>query len=584
MARRLPRGPHDLKYVGVHVTGADIAADGSSTKPEQIVDVLAGLSVYDCIRMVGRLSVILHLGASRFSPQAQQALIDRAITPVAPELGRRLSALLTHGQIPFFEQQLYHAARLSILHADLREPDDFARGGGFGDFLFCLFGLTDSFADLDDPSDDDAVLSWALRQASMNHNVERLTLWSFYFELFNRIWPELGETRDPEDAFRRYTGLSIHEYLALGFAFSAGFGHQVGDGPPQAEVDPAQWFSSAKVDERQWRSFLGVAGRSVEDLRGALATEVESYGESSYLSLEMEKTPILLGPRGRAYVLNLPALERRATHGIFHILAEGASAEGLDREHYTSPFGAAFQAWAEQCIRRAEEVKADPPQIFADVRYGPKKDRRDTPDIVLRYRRQLVTVEMVSGPLRIKTVTHGDLESFEADLQKLVLKKAGQLARRIGEIDDGLARDIGLDAEGVVRIWPVIVTVASFPILPMIMKTIRKRLKDEGLLQGKRIAPISIITAEELAALEGELLRTETPFVSLLTEWKAHERTGDHSLKNFLVERAAERGEAPPAAEHHREMFAAASSEMFKRLFGHPGPPVSEEGPTRPPC
>jgi hypothetical protein len=173
----LPRRPGDLRHVALHVTGEDIADDGTTTTPEQVIGALRRLSLYDCVRMIGRLEATLYISENRYSPQLHQELIDRLVAPVAPKLAERLAALLKRGQIPFFEQQLYHLARLAVLHADLREPDDFAEGRNAADFLFCAFGVTDSFDDLQHPESDDDVLSWALRQAAMARGRTRRSRW-----------------------------------------------------------------------------------------------------------------------------------------------------------------------------------------------------------------------------------------------------------------------------------------------------------------------------------------------------------------------------------------------------------------------
>jgi hypothetical protein len=562
---RPPRGPHQLRSTALHVTGADIF--GQTISEDEVIGALAGVSVYDCLRLTSRLSIMLNQG-NRYSIELQGRMITDIIEPFSNSLTIKLRKLLTGGQVPFFEQQLYHLGRLAVLHADLRDGDDFGAGAKVGDFMTCLFGITDSFNDLEDPRDDGAVLSWALKQAAMNHNEERLTLWSFYFELFERIWPALSGAPDPEDAFRRYTGLGISEFLAVGFAMNAGFGNVPEGQAPQAEFYPEQWFKSSTVTEDAWRCFLKAAARPTEELRAALQAEVTAVGPSHYLSLEIEKTPIVIGADERVHLINMGALERRATQGIFHILSEGAEQEGKDRELYTAPFGAAFQQWAEACIRRMEEAGAEEPAIFADVPYGTKASRRDTPDAVVRYERQMICAEMVAGALRIQTLTHGDLDAFEKDLEKLILKKARQLDKRIAEIDAGEASSIGLNTDGIGRIWPVIVTAVSFPLWPKIMEEIRHRLKAEGILQGKKIGPISIVSAEELAALEGEVIAEGSTMLMLVSEWKSHAKTGDHALKNFLVERALKRGRPHAAAEHHGEMFKQASESMFAELFG----------------
>lgn len=563
----MARVPPELEWAGIHVTGAELNDSGRPVEESEIVDALKQISVYDCLSVVGQLSASLVLANGRFSRSTQQRFIDYLAVD-SPELRHRLTRCLNRGQIVIFEQQLYHLGRLALLHGDLRPPDAFAQGRLGDHFLLALFGVTDLFDhDLGNGPIKDNVLRLELRQTAMGHDEERLIQWSFYYELFDRIWPSLPKAPDADEAFQRYTQLTINEYLSLGFAFSAGF-QQERDEWPLAHFVPEKWFSSLTLPESSWRSFLGVSAGSVERLREQLLAEEEELGSTTYQSLAIEKRPIIEGPNGQIYLANFAALERRATHGIFHILGEGAESEGLDRETFTSPFGAAFQRWAEGCVDRMEGGRQEP-TIFADERYGSKKEPRDTPDVVLRYERQIVAMEVVAGALQIRTSTHGDLTTFARDLKKLVYKKADQLTKRIADIKDGKTAGIGLTAEGAGRFWPVIVTAAPFPVRSEVMKKIRRDLKDQGLLQDKDIGPISIISAEDLAGLEGYVETSQDSALNVISGWKAHRRTGDHFLKNYLWQQ--QKGSVPTPA-HHAEMFDAATTAMLKFLFGNQTP------------
>lgn len=562
----MARLPPELEWAGIHVTGADLNDSGIPVDESEVLDALSRVSVYDCLWIVGQLSVSLVLADERFSEATQRRLIDY-VAADSPELRRRLHDCLSRGQIAIFEQQLYHLGRLALLHADLRPGDAFGKGRLANDLLLALFGVTDQFFnDLGSGPVRENIIRLELRQTAMGHNEERLTQWSFYYELFDRIWPTLDRAPDADEAFKRYTQLTVNEHLALGFAISVGFQQDRG-GWPLARFDPTSWFASIKIKESSWRSFLTLSATSVECLRQQLLVEEQELGRTTSQSLAIEKKPIVEGPDGLLYVVNFSALERRATHGIFHILAEEAEAEGLDRETFTAPFGAAFQQWAEESVNRMEGGREEP-KIFADVRYGPKRKRRDTPDVVLRYERQIIAIEVVAGALQIKTTSHGDLATFEQDLEKLVYKKARQLTRRIVDITDGVTAEIGLTSEQVTRIWPVIVTAAPFPIRAEIMKKIRRGLKDRNLLQGKHIGVVSIISAEDLAGLEAHVEATGESVLDVIVAWKAHRRTGDHYLKNFLVQR----GNTTKAASHHIGMFDAASTDMIKFLFGRDAP------------
>lgn len=558
----MPRNAPELGWVRLHATAAELTDDGVPPTEDEVLQALARLSVFDCLKVLGGLGAFLVTEQENYSSDKQQQLVDYYSSD-RPELHARLTRLLRRGRVIFFEQQIYHLARLAVLHADERPEDGFDEGRLAGDFLFALFGVTDLFeTDFGQGDPHDALLSFELRQTAMNHSEARIYQWSFYFELFERIWLKIEKAPDADEAFRRYCGLSINEYLALGFAISAGFSQNGQDGWPLGRFPPEHWFRRVALSEDALRSFLDQSASSVADLRAAILEEEREAGKTRSLSLAIEQRPVIEGPESVLYLVDFAAFERKATHGIFHILAEGAEGEGLDRETYTTPFGAAFQVWAEGCLRRAEGGKAEP-AIFADEDYGPKKHRRATPDVVLRYERQVVCFEVVAGALQIKTLTHGDLTTFDQDLQKLVFKKAGQLDRRIADIVAGETRSIGLNPDDIGCYWPVIVTSAPFPHRAEAMKAARHGVKNRGLLTGREVGTISIISAEDLAGLESYIESTGESALEVIVAWKHHRRTGDFSLTNFLWQHG---GPVPPAV-HYRETFEAASKEMFRFLF-----------------
>ena len=216
--------PPELRWAGTHVTSQDLSDSGSPTPLADILDALSRISVYDCLRAIGELNAFLTIAQHRHSILTQQEAIDR-VADDRPELHWRLTRLLNRGQIAIFERQLYHLARLALMHADLRPPDNFKDGDLVPNYLFALFGVTDQFGDDLGPEGsvtEDGILSFELRQTSIFHNETRLIQWSFYYGLFDRIWPQLPKPPDADEAFERYTGLTINEYLALGFAFSVG--------------------------------------------------------------------------------------------------------------------------------------------------------------------------------------------------------------------------------------------------------------------------------------------------------------------------------------------------------------------------
>jgi len=558
--------PPELRHSGVYVTSQLLGFDEPITEAD-VIERLGGLSVYDCLGMVGRLSAALYVNPRSMTPSCQLPLVEWLARDVAPDLRDRLrNAVTKRGAVAVFDQQLIHLARLAVQHADPSPPVGFS-GTRSTDFLICLFGVPDLLHEPEvDLRDSRQRLSWALRHCGINQSYERLTLWSVYFEVFRRIWPVLraSGTPDADEAFERYTGVDIEAFMTAGFAFSASFANTTDGVGSRSALDPADYFSSTELDEAVWKAFLQTSASSLDDLRSRIADEEQRWGETPFGSLAIEKTPLLLGPDGRCYLLNMGALDRRVTHGILHLLAEESTSEGLEREHFTAPFGAAFQKWAEGCLERGMKHVPDPPDVIVDESYGTKQQQKRTSDIVLRYPHTLVMVEVVAGPLQARTVTRGDLEAFDRDFAKLVEKKAEQLDKRANEIFNGETTGIGLDPAGIREVWPVIVTATPFPQRPEIGLEVRRRIKDAGLLKGRVFRPIAIISAEDLAAAEGAL-EEGTSFLDLLRGWKSHRRTGDHSFKNYLIDRETNKRRKP--ASHHATMFDEACEAMIAHVF-----------------
>src|SRR5205823_10677615 len=70
----------------------------------------------------------------------------------------------------------------------------------------------------------------------------------------------------------------------------------------------------------------------------------------------------------------------------------------------------------------------------------------------------LFLIEVRSGYLSPHFRTSGDVNEFETQLNRLVVKKLDQLAARIEDLISGAATVPGVDIAEVKRIWPVLIT------------------------------------------------------------------------------------------------------------------------------
>ncbi len=559
----------ELRHTGTYLTLTEyLKSKGHEVviTEAEIVELLGQFSAADCIGSIARLSAIMDCtDGPYFRPETQRQLIEVVFGD--GEGAREVIALLGRGEptVVFCEQQLLHLARLVVLYADDRPPDEFDSGRLYENWVTCLLGtsdLLDADVRIEDPAER---LSWELRQCGLNHHEDELPVTAVHHEalrvLLPKRWPETAEVL--EQAFAKHTGMDMADFFIIGSAIEARFvgAGQRGEAPM---LDPIKYFAGTKIEEKEWRPLLDLIARDREGMREALADEEERYGPTTYGSLTFERFPLFEGTPGIFAPISMQALRRRVSAGVIHLLCEAGEAEGKSRSFHGSKFGLPFQAVIEETLRRAVETSGSAVPITADIEYGSSAGsmRRST-DVILGYERNPIFVEVVSGPLRVGTLTRGDLGDFEEDLRRLVIEKAEQLETSIVHFESGDLEIEGIDPDAVGKIWPVIVSSSAFPHRDTINTAVEEKLAESGFLQGERVAPLALISAEELFFCEGFMEQGRT-LIELISGWKSSDAAA-HPLKNYLIELG---GGQAPGSDHFELRFAEASAEQARRLFG----------------
>ena len=429
-----------------------------------LADLLGRMSARDCLVWIAHLSTRLFAETRpQESRDLQRELVEQTLGALAPQVLHALATGMA-GAV-FCEQQLVHLARLVILHGDRRPRDDFNYGALIEDWGRCLIGVNDLLDSGLDVVDEEQRLSWELRQCALNHHEDQLPTSALHYEVYRVLWPELrkGRYEQVEAAFQQHTGLTIGDYFTVGAAVLARFVMRGANEPTVLPtINPGEYFSSGELEESTWRAFFSLTAQDLDALRHHLLAESTEAGPSTYGSLTFERYPLAEVEDGVYAPLSMRSLQRRVTGGVFHLLSEAAETEGKDRRIYSSRFGRAFQESVERTLRRSSATSQQV-AVVADQPYGPRTNRRDTSDVILGYERNPVFVEVVSGPLQAKTITHGDLTCFAHDVDRLVVGKARQLDQCIEAFFAGEFEVPGVDPVTVAHVWPLIVTSHPFP-------------------------------------------------------------------------------------------------------------------------
>ena len=557
--------PTTLPYVGTYLTYSELT-DREPLAQSDLIARLETMSAGDCLLALAHVSTRLFSDGNRGADgNLQHDLVDQ-VSGDGP-LGRLLHEKLNDPRWSaiFCEQQLVHLARLVVLHADRRPPDEFAQHTLYPEWVTCLIGVTDLLdADLQIEHRDDR-LAWEIRQSLLNHHAEQLPAAAIHHELYSVLWSEVVPqgAAAVEQAFHSMTGTSIGDYFMVGSAVMARLMNFARSGEGAPMLAPDRYFSSTRVDPSIPRAFFAFNARDVDELRTELLAEDTRYGATTYGSLTFERFPLVEAQPGFFIPTSVASLHRRITEGVFHVLAEAAEADGLDRRHYVSPFGDVFQVLVENTVRRGEAARPAGVRITADVAYGTRRNRRRSSDVIAAYDRNPMFIEVVSGPLQAATTTRGDVDAFRADLERLVVGKARQLHRCIDDFLTGALEVNGIDPAIVYRIWPVILTSHAFPHAETVMDEVRDALVAEGLLHQDTVDELAIVSAEDLFFCEGHMEQGRS-LLSLIRSWKSGPRA-NLPFKNALV---ALGGGRAPGSSHFEQRFAEASSIYINKLLG----------------
>lgn len=139
-----------------------------------------------------------------------------------------------------------------------------------------------------------------------------------------------------------------------------------------------------------------------------------------------------------------------------------------------------------------------------------------------------IAVEVVNHQLTAEAATNGTVEDFYEDVRCIVEDKAQQihsLIHRMMAAGDTVP-DAGLRSASVTY-YPVIVAAAGFPFGPPTADLVRRRLREVGLLQHPRIAPLTVISLGELEHMESAV---ETGKIGLLEIFERRRAEGNDDM------------------------------------------------------
>ena len=490
----------------------------------EIAATLRKIGVYEALQALSR--IVLLLENHDWSNRELQIALVRGLIP--EEYSRSAAQILNTDpyRFVFFEQQILSLMQLAVLYCP--ETGDTRLEGNrtlFDQFVVnCVLGITDilestylrsarrrSTAGVGEVSEP--LSSAMLRNAFFNYRDQFTHMLARFWDLYLELPTQLAQSSnyvDVETAFAQAVGVSLREYLAIGFGIAGHFmqaSAKVGERDVHKFViDPEAYFSTTSVGGATLERCLLHLSSDLASYRRSLRAELRRTKELHFSYITMKQAPLLRFPNGACIPLSLRFLHERITLGVYWLIND--SLPPAPRSRFQTFFGELFQEHVERAFKRAFPPSPHlTKRAHFAVEYGSRKESKEASDVILIYGETAAFVEVKAARLRMEdSGIRGDVAAFREDLETKVVGAANQIDRVVRDFVAGEFSLEGFKPDDMHRAVPIVVTFGYVPQNPSTWREIQLMLDHRGLLQGPLFAPLQLINAEELEMLAGYLL------------------------------------------------------------------------------
>lgn len=533
--------PDSQRLMGLRYGARDLL--GIDASLPAIEDRLRHFSLLEVLEVLGRMNAVLR-STTASAVEAQVSLLH-ALFPARRvwDIRRRLEATMradaaeSPGQSPslpaIFEPRLI--AAMAVLAGATLPPTGVQTGAPLEKIGEALMMLNDLVDTVHSPEDADAAtpegrLQWVHYFAVMAFNLgEDSTVEAMVrtAEIFLDRHHELLNDPDYVDVaalFEEATGLTLDAYFLVSVALIGPmFGITADDSANQKALIPKGFFSGFSAEMRA--RFLALVGQdSAAFCREA--ARAWPQGELRPLKLlPVEQSPVVHFGEGHV-CLSVQLLERRLTAGIYHVLlnARPGPAHRSFRERYQRFIGRAFEKYVERAtLRIVEHLVArggwhprdrrggGPARFFTEgaLRAALSPASTPTPSIcdgALLVGQDLFLIECKARFFSLAERTGDAPESLTTRLREITVRGTRQLNATLSMIAAGNLRQLGLVAERIRRVFPVVISLEELPLSADVRSWVDDELAASGALPDEMVGSMRVHAPEFFSARDLEWL------------------------------------------------------------------------------
>lgn len=359
---------------------------------------------------------------------------------------------------------------------------------------------------------------------------------------------------DFEQGFKDNYGINLLDYISALFGLYAMWKQKVLDAGGKIRVD---WYQSISTAYEN----TAMADIITDIIKPLCFTFEEGKIACKESMLEpwdfkfFHDHPLYLFPDDSIIPVNLPVLEYALTEGLFWKIRVCFPQEDV---RFLNFFGKPLEYYVYDMVSGACKLSSSTYILYPEIKFGPKKERHDSPDIIIRAGKKALVIEVKAKRLRYETsVVQGDIVSIQSDKQLMAVEPMEQLYDRMKQILNHECEEIDLD--GVTELHLVLATLGEFPHIPSFEDEVHKAWnKLNGIKEKLYFHRMSI---EDVELLSGLLTRHSKDVFALLRHFA---KSPYISFRRFIFGRGISVRNPQLFNEEITKLLKTATENMFR--------------------
>ncbi len=492
---------------------------GSVITPKELINLIRTIPCSDWLLFLSKIACAL----SRKDKYSSKLQLNLAQMVFPPEILHKIYMLSNSGdkRILFNIWQITTLAKLALLESEQKSSEGIELSDKRDIFSRCLLGINDYISSQDfdaryfDERDvnQDILLESLIRIYTFQFNENPKHILSRYYDLFFRL-PLTEEAMSHQnhmiikDVFQSLMDFPLELFLILGFSVYANYlTTWEDDKPPNNDkviINKDIFFSKTKVPKEYCNNFLNFLTVDQNTYQSEHKAKYPgSIGKLHDFNI-FRKQPLIALNDTQSVAINIQWLYEKLGEGVFWIISDLLE----NNNNYRTFFGALYHIYFTEIFRRIFPPNILQERVFCNVPYDGKR----ASDAIVYYPNKLVFFEAKWPTLKMEeTMIPGSIESFNEDIDNIIVHSARQLDRNIHDFINGSLTLEGVTPSDIHSFYPVIVTARQIPLGPITTPYVLDRIRQQGFLcSPSLIRRLEIISIEELEYMEPLVVKGKT--------------------------------------------------------------------------